>query len=57
MAQERVNLMEETLDPEDWDSMRALGQQMLEDMLDYLKIIRERPVWQPIHEVRQLDDE
>ena len=27
---------EETLDPEDWDSMRALGHRMLDDMVDYL---------------------
>jgi glutamate/tyrosine decarboxylase-like PLP-dependent enzyme len=38
--------VEETLDPEDWDSMRALGHRMLDDMLDYMKTVRERPVWQ-----------
>jgi aromatic-L-amino-acid decarboxylase len=38
--------LEETLDPEDWESMRALGHRMLDDMLDYLKTVRERPVWQ-----------
>jgi glutamate/tyrosine decarboxylase-like PLP-dependent enzyme len=40
--------MEETLDPEDWESMRALGHRMLDDMLDYVKTVRERPVWQHI---------
>lgn len=39
---------EETLDPENWDKMRTLGHQMLDDMLDYLKNIREKPVWQMI---------
>jgi aromatic-L-amino-acid decarboxylase len=50
MAQERGMPVEETLDPEDWESMRALGHRMLDDMLDYLKTVRERPVWQPIPE-------
>ncbi|HEX9464782.1 MAG TPA: pyridoxal-dependent decarboxylase [Alphaproteobacteria bacterium] len=36
------------LDPADWSSLRAQGHQMLDDMLDYLEHIRERPVWQPI---------
>ena len=38
--------LEETLDPKDWESMRALGHRMLDDMLDYVKTVRERPVWQ-----------
>jgi len=46
MAQERAISLEETLDPEDWESMRALGHRMVDDMLDYLKTVRERPVWQ-----------
>ena len=37
-----------TLDPENWDDVRALGHQMLDDMLDHIEHIRERPVWQPI---------
>ena len=37
---------EETLDPEDWDSMRALGHRMFDDMMDYMQFVRERPVWQ-----------
>jgi aromatic-L-amino-acid/L-tryptophan decarboxylase len=38
----------ETLDPQDWRALRAQGHRMLDDMLDYLEHIRERPVWQPI---------
>ena len=38
--------LEETLDPKDWESMRALGHRMLDDTLDYVKTVRERPVWQ-----------
>ena len=41
---------EETLDPGDWQAMRALGHQMVDDMLSYLETVRERPVWQPIPE-------
>lgn len=40
-------LTEETLDPRDWDSMRALGHRMLDDIMDYIETIRDRPVWQP----------
>ncbi len=37
---------EETLDPEDWESMRALGHRILDDMMDYLETLRGRPAWQ-----------
>ncbi|MGT2452459.1 hypothetical protein ACU4GI_03780 [Cupriavidus basilensis] len=37
-----------SLDPVDWSGLRAQGHRMLDDMLDYLQGIRERPVWQPI---------
>jgi glutamate/tyrosine decarboxylase-like PLP-dependent enzyme len=46
MPQDRNPPAEETLDPEDWGAMRALGHRMLDDMLDYLQTLRERPVWQ-----------
>jgi aromatic-L-amino-acid/L-tryptophan decarboxylase len=36
------------LDPTDWPSVRAQGHRMLDDILDYVEHIRERPVWQPI---------
>ncbi len=39
-----------TLDPEDWSELRAHGHRMLDDMIDYLEHVRERPVWQPIPE-------
>jgi glutamate/tyrosine decarboxylase-like PLP-dependent enzyme len=38
----------ETLDPHDWNDIRAQGHRMLDDMIDYIATIRERPVWQPI---------
>jgi aromatic-L-amino-acid decarboxylase len=48
MTQDRGRSAEETLDPEDWESMRALGHRMIDDMLDYLQTVRERPAWQHI---------
>lgn len=38
----------ETLDPQNWDELRAQGHRMLDDMIDYIASVRERPVWQPI---------
>ncbi len=42
--------IEETLDPQDWDELRALGHRMLDDTLDYLSSVREKPAWQPVPE-------
>ena len=38
----------ETLDPENWDDMRALAHRMVDDAMTYLETVRERPVWQPV---------
>lgn len=38
----------ETLDPENWDDMRALAHRMVDDAITYLETLRERPIWQPI---------
>jgi glutamate/tyrosine decarboxylase-like PLP-dependent enzyme len=38
----------ETLDPEDWEDMHILAHKMVDDALDYLRDVRERPVWQPV---------
>ncbi len=44
---------EETLDPEDWDAVRTLGHRMVDDVLDYLSTVRDRPTWQrPPEDVR-----
>jgi glutamate/tyrosine decarboxylase-like PLP-dependent enzyme len=45
--EQRPNL-DETLDPADWDAMRDLGHQMVDDLMTYLETVRERPVWRPI---------
>ncbi len=38
--------MPDGLDPENWDTVRALGHRMFDDMLDWLKSARDRPVWE-----------
>jgi aromatic-L-amino-acid decarboxylase len=44
---------EETLDPTDWDGMRALGHRMVDDMLGYLETVRDREPWRrPVEEAR-----
>lgn len=40
--------IEEDLDPQDWDSLRGLAHEMVDDAVDYLQQVRQRPVWQPI---------
>ena len=39
---------EESLDPSDWDGLKALGHKMVDDMFDYLATLRRQPVWQPM---------
>jgi len=41
-------MKEETLDPENWEELRQLAHQMIDDMLDWQQTLRERPVWQPV---------
>lgn len=40
----------ETLDPQNWDEMRALAHRMVDDAITYLETVRERPVWKPMPE-------
>jgi len=42
-----VALAERTLDPDDWERFRELSHRALDDMIDHLSTIEERPVWQP----------
>ncbi|MBX3133995.1 MAG: hypothetical protein KF689_11510 [Gemmatimonadaceae bacterium] len=35
------------LDPADWDEYRRLAHRMLDESLDYLRDVRERPTWTP----------
>ena len=41
-------MKEHTLDPPDWDAMRALGHRMVDEMMDYLATVRDRPAWKPV---------
>jgi len=43
-----VTAAEETLDPESWEELRALGHRMVDDMFSYYETLRDRPVWQPM---------
>ena len=38
----------ESLDPGDWEAMRELAHQMVDDSIDYLATVAERPVWQKV---------
>src|SRR5271167_2518278 len=38
----------ETLDPQDWDEVRAQAHRMLDEAIDAIANIREQPVWRPI---------
>src|SRR5208282_3577280 len=37
-----------SLDPADWQSLRLQSHRMLDDVLDYVEHIRNRPVWRPM---------
>lgn len=37
-----------TLDPADWDAFRALAHRMVDDSLDFLQTLRDRPAWTPL---------
>ncbi len=45
---ERKRSLDPENGPEDWEQLRAQAHRMLDDMLDYTRTIRSRPVWQPI---------
>ena len=38
----------ETLDPQNWDELRAQAHRMVDDAIDYIANIRTQPVWRPI---------
>ena len=40
------NLKYETLDPENWDELKSIAHQMIEDSFNYIQTVEERPVWQ-----------
>jgi glutamate/tyrosine decarboxylase-like PLP-dependent enzyme len=45
---------EETLDPASWDDIRTLSHLVVDDMIDYVASLRDRPCWTPMpDEVRE----
>jgi aromatic-L-amino-acid decarboxylase len=50
-----MNSKEETLDPEDWDEIRALGHRMLDDMITRLETIRDhQSIWPSQEDVKSV---
>src|SRR5690348_5321078 len=43
-------VLEKSLDPQDWDAFRRLAHSALDEAVDYLCEVRERPVWRPVPE-------
>jgi len=41
---------EESLDPEDWEAARLLGHQMVDDMIEFMRTVRDRPIWRSVPE-------
>ena len=50
MTQGRPAASGNSLDPDDWTGLRVQAHRMLDDMIDYLAHIRERPTWAPMPE-------
>src|SRR5579862_18643 len=40
--------VESSLDPRDWKQSRELAHKALDEALDFLESVRQRPVWQPV---------
>ena len=40
--------LEETLDPNNWNDYKNLGYKIIDDIVDFLKDVENRKVWQPI---------
>ena len=49
-ASDLATSTEQNLDPANWDELRRLGHRMVDDMMNYLQAVGERPAWQPIPE-------
>ncbi len=46
MSEKAECVRPETLDPADWETMRALARRIVDDAVDYTRDVRERPLWQ-----------
>ena len=55
---QKETIPDQNLDPKDWEAMRALGHQMIDDLIDYWAGIREQKIWRPIpEEVKEVFDQ
>ncbi len=55
---QKETIPDQNLDPKDWEAMRALGHQMVDDLIDYWAGIREQKIWRPIpDEVKEVFDQ
>lgn len=50
MPDDRTNIPELTLDPDDWSAVSALAHRMIEDSVQRLQGLRDMHVWQPMPE-------
>ena len=42
----KATMVEETLDPGDWETLRSLARRVVDDAVDYTRDVRDRPLWQ-----------
>lgn len=47
---ERDIVLDESLDPQDWEAFRRLAHEVLDEAIDYTRDVRQRPVWKPVPE-------
>ena len=53
MSKKDSILPEESLDPQDWDDLKDIGNIMVNDMIVFLQNVKEQPVWRkPPQEVK-----
>jgi glutamate/tyrosine decarboxylase-like PLP-dependent enzyme len=45
---EKSPMSDTTLDPDDWEQFRQLGHRMIDDVVDNLRTVGDRPVWRPV---------
>jgi hypothetical protein len=47
LNRENFKSVEFSLDPDDWGEMKQLGEEIVHDMIEYWRTIRDWPAWQP----------
>src|SRR5262249_26085642 len=47
-APRKASHAEETLDPGDWADVQALSHRIIDDAVDYLRNVRDRPAWKDV---------